>query len=463
MEAASAVSRLRARSFERECERLRPLAEAYVLRRFAGQLNRADAEDVVAEVLFRLHREVQAGRAPRNLRAMLLTSSRNAAIDLLRARAARPATVALEAAAEAPDAGTPPPERAESRERSARLAEALARMRDSYRETILLRFGLGLTVPEIAAHFQISQAAAKKRVLRAGAQLRKRMAAIEGEEFCPQMRELLRRSAFEREASSFTDEPDSEVLQAHFSHCGSCRSYLTQLRGELHELGSGALAALLAGDRLGGRVGVLHRLGQWAAAASEAAQGAGERLRHFALRASTPISSGDGTAGALMGAGQKIAAVCGAGAAATATCLLSGAVGPGIGAVAPSAQPPHRPPPKVRALPYLSAPPASVQSEPPTVGPDKSIPEPAAGQAATSKPQAAGEPAPAPPQAAEAVQPAPSEGSSQSEFGIQSGTTSPAASANSPPNSAGSAAAPPPQTRQAPAPATSRDSVGFQG
>ena len=33
-----------------------------------------------------------------------------------------------------------------------------------------------------------------------------------------------------------------------------------------------------------------------------------------------------------MGTGQKIAAVCGVGATATATCLLSGAVGPGIGA-----------------------------------------------------------------------------------------------------------------------------------
>ena len=84
-------------SFERECERLRPLGEAYVLRRFGGQLNHADAEDAVAEVLIRLHQRAAQGETPENLRAAFFTSVRNAAIDQLRARGARP-TVALDAA-----------------------------------------------------------------------------------------------------------------------------------------------------------------------------------------------------------------------------------------------------------------------------------------------------------------------------------------------------------------------------
>ena len=51
---------LRMRRFEQECERLRPLGEAYVMRRFSGALGGADAEDAVAEVIIRLHRQAAA-------------------------------------------------------------------------------------------------------------------------------------------------------------------------------------------------------------------------------------------------------------------------------------------------------------------------------------------------------------------------------------------------------------------
>ena len=166
MEAASAILRglpaqRRAAAFERECERLRPLGEAYLMRRFGGSLNQADAEDAVAEVLIRLHSQMAAGRSPRNLRAAFFTSVRNAAIDVLRSRAAKP-TVGLEAVAEAPALSPSPTERAERREDAARLSEALARLRGNYREAIVLRFGLGLSVPEIAQHLEISLPAAKK-------------------------------------------------------------------------------------------------------------------------------------------------------------------------------------------------------------------------------------------------------------------------------------------------------------
>ena len=112
MEAAATIlrelpSRRRAAAFERECERLRPLGEAYVLRRFGPSLSRADAEDAVAEVLIRLHRRMEDGEAPRNLRAAFFTSVRNAAVDQLRSRAARP-TAPLEAAASAAADGLTP-------------------------------------------------------------------------------------------------------------------------------------------------------------------------------------------------------------------------------------------------------------------------------------------------------------------------------------------------------------------
>ena len=57
----------------------------------------------------------------------------------------------------------------------------MARMRPNYREAIVLRFGLGLSVPEIAAQVGISLPAAKKLVLRSTAQIRARMEAIEAE------------------------------------------------------------------------------------------------------------------------------------------------------------------------------------------------------------------------------------------------------------------------------------------
>ena len=424
MEAASAVGRLRARRFERECERLRPFGEAYVLRRFGRELSRADAEDVVAEVLIRLHERAGRGIEAENLRALFLTSVHNAAIDMLRARSARPQTVALDAALGVPAAASAPAERAESRDNVVRLQEALARMRDGYRETIMLRFGLGLSVPEIAAHFGISETAAKKRVLRAGRQVRKRMAQIEGEEFCPQMRKLACGFAFEREVAGIDLEAEGEALHAHFSHCGACRSYLTRLRAELHELGSGALAALLGGERVAGHVHLLHRLGHLAGGAADAAQAGVGRLRHLALRGVAPFSSGDGPAGAVMGTGQKIAAVCGAGAAATATCVLSGAVGPGIGATTHHPDRPQHPAAKVKRLSSADVPaPEAVQAPDPVSA--ESEPSPAEGRdsGASGGGAHAAEPSPSAPTAAPETAPEP-QSSPPSEFGIEGSSSS---------------------------------------
>ena len=121
-------------------------------------------------------------------------------------------------------------------------------MRGNYREAIVLRFGLGLTVPEIAEHLRISLPAAKKLVLRATQQVKKRLESIEGAEFCPEMRELARRSLLEKQASGLASEAEAEILRAHFQHCGPCRSFLAKLHGTLHELGGGALLAGAATD-----------------------------------------------------------------------------------------------------------------------------------------------------------------------------------------------------------------------
>jgi RNA polymerase sigma factor (sigma-70 family) len=308
------------------------------MRRFGTSLNRADAEDAVSEVLIRLHRRMEQGRPPANLRAAFFTSVRNAAIDTLRSRSAKP-TVALEAAINAPTDRAIPDERAVDREDAARLQEALRRMRGNYRETIILRFGYGLTVPEIAEHLGVSLPAAKKLVLRATQQAKARYATIEGEE-----------------AHSF-----------------------------------GAAVALIA-------------------AATVA------KLRSAAFKVASALQSAEAsTTGMLAGTGQKIAAVCGAATATTATCLVTGIVGPGIGAAtAPPSQAPVPPPPKVRtvASPSLSMPaPISV---------DKTAPAPENDSVPKSSP-----PPQAPPVQADSQPSAP-----PVEFSIEAGTSSTSASSS---------------------------------
>jgi RNA polymerase sigma-70 factor (ECF subfamily) len=333
MEAARTLTqlpeRMRMHRFTAECEELRPLGVAYILRHFGHSLDRADAEDAVAEVIIRFDRLAAAGRPPDRLRPAYFTSVRNAAYDLLRYRGVRP-TAPLETAetkvAEAPG----PEEHAESHEDLARLREAMARMRPNYREAIVLRFGLGLTVPEIAERLDLSLPAAKKLVLRSTAQIRDRMEAIDGRRFCPQMRELARRSVLDGEIAGLAEGREGAAIKAHLSHCGPCRGFLTSLRADLHELGG---AALLAG-LLGSRLGLADRVLTGLHSVSHGVHAGAARVRLAGYRASGALApEGGGSAGLLAGPGQKLAAVCTAGAASAATCLATGIVGPGLGVV----------------------------------------------------------------------------------------------------------------------------------
>jgi RNA polymerase sigma-70 factor, ECF subfamily len=364
------LAELRARRFARECEDLRPLGVAFVLRRFGGSLDHADAEDAVSEVIIRLHRQAAAGRRPDNLRAAFFTSVRNAAIDQLRSRGARP-TVPLEAVAEAPTPLPTPQEKAESGDDLVRLREAMARMRPNYREAIVLRFGLGLTVPEIAERLGLSLPAAKKLVLRSTNRIRERMESITGAEFCPEMRELAERSLFDREAAGLLEGSERAAMEAHFEHCGSCRTFLAALHQNLHELGSGALF----GGYVVERSGALHHLAGLTDRFLDGARALAAKARLAAYKATGVLQPGDaGAPGAFAGTAQKLAAVCTAGAATTATCLATGIVGPGIGvtqAPSPVHHDHHRPAPKVKAAdtPSTKVATASVSTEPQSESP----------------------------------------------------------------------------------------------
>jgi RNA polymerase sigma factor (sigma-70 family) len=330
MEAARIPTQLpeliRRRRFTAACEKLRPQGVAFVLRRFGGSLDRADAEDVVAEVIIRFDGLDQADRRPDRLRPAFFQSVRNAAFDLLRYRGVRP-TAPLEAAEWQTTDAPAPEELAESHENVVRLREALARMRPNYREAIVLRFGLGLTVPEIAAQVGISLPAAKKLVLRSTAQIRARMEAIEDQSFCPEMREIAERSLLDGELAGIAEEGEAAAIKAHLEHCGPCRSFLTALRSNLHELGATTLLGGIASAKLG--IGT-HLVSHLHSALQGVQAGAGRaRLTAYRLGGAFRAEGAD-SAGLLAGTGQKIAAACTAGAAGAATCVATGIVGPGI-------------------------------------------------------------------------------------------------------------------------------------
>ncbi len=352
MEAARSLDslpdRIRRRRFTAACEELRPLGIAYVLRRFGGSLDRADAEDVVAEVIIRFDRLDAAGRPPERLRPAFFQSARNAALDLLRYRGVRP-TAPLEAAAGEISDSPGPEEQAEGREDLARLREALARMRPGYREAIVLRFGVDLSVPELAEHVGISLPAAKKRVLRSTAQIRERMEAIEERRFCADIRQGGDDSAIDRVVAGIADHAETAAIKAHLEHCGACRGFLADLRSNLHELGTLALLGGLAT----GKAGLSERLLSALETATHGAHSGAQRVRLASYRAGGAFrAEGADSAGLLAGTGQKLAAVCTAGAASAGACIATGIVGPGIGVVSHHQVQHHesRPPAHVRQV-----------------------------------------------------------------------------------------------------------------
>jgi RNA polymerase sigma factor (sigma-70 family) len=434
-----------------ELEGLRPLGQAYLARRFGGQVPRADAEDAVSEVIIRLHRRIVEGRAPENLRAAFFTSVRNAAIDQFRARQARP-TVALEQAEERPSATRPPTELAEAREDADRLHDALARMRTNYREAIMLRYGAGLTVPEIAARQRISLPAAKKLVLRATAQARQRIEALDAHEFCPEMRDAARRSLLDKESAGLATEAERRTLRVHLRHCGSCKAFLASLHHDLHELGGGALLGLAAGDPLTHGHRLFAHLGHWLGHASAIPHAATTRIRLAAYKAGGALPGADTGSAGLAGAGaQKAIALCGAATATAATCLATGVIGPGLGVTAahPSSSAANPPAaasaePTAEALPppvveYSPAPQTESEPSPPPE------PAPSTSQAsATTTSQGRGDGTNAKPR------PSPSQQASE-QFGFESGSGT---SASTPPPEPDPAPEPEPEpeTKAAPEP-----------
>ncbi len=150
----------------------RVLAEGPWLRRLAGRIDGARAEDLAQEALL----AALLAPAPRGrLRSYLAGILRNLARDARRREARR---ACREAQAAAPHGGRCPGEAAARAEAHERLGAAIRDLPEPYRTTVRLHFFEGLTLAEIARRESVKDSTARNRLRRALATLRAR---LEGE------------------------------------------------------------------------------------------------------------------------------------------------------------------------------------------------------------------------------------------------------------------------------------------
>ena len=151
-----------ARAFSALFSALHPVVYGYLAARVRVK---ADAEDLTAVTLHRFARRLARYDAARGgVRAWVMTIARNALIDHVRkTRRTDVAPLAGEHLLAdlrfAPDGGEADP-------RLAQIREALAEHPPTTREMFALRYGDGLTIAEIAAVLDMSEAAAKQRFSR---------------------------------------------------------------------------------------------------------------------------------------------------------------------------------------------------------------------------------------------------------------------------------------------------------
>lgn len=140
--------------------------------------SQADAEDLMQETLLAARDAFDSWRGDGTIRAWLFAIARRKCARHLESRTAGRAKLELlRDDAPAPD----PADAAAERQLAARARKALAEIRPSEREALILRYAGGLSFREVAAACGIDEAAARKRVSRAHARLRAELDA-EGDE-----------------------------------------------------------------------------------------------------------------------------------------------------------------------------------------------------------------------------------------------------------------------------------------
>lgn len=154
-----------------ELQQIRAPLEAFVARRVADP---QDAEDVVQEILLRIHRHSNELADTDRLLAWVHRIARNAVIDHYRRRAARPelAVGAADDLGDVPMIQDEPAADASRRELAHCLRPLLEHLPDQHRQALVVTELEGLSQVEAAKQLGISVSGMKSRVQRGRAQLR---------------------------------------------------------------------------------------------------------------------------------------------------------------------------------------------------------------------------------------------------------------------------------------------------
>jgi len=179
------IARLRKGEMEALGELYRELGPAMVSLARSLLRNRAEADDVVADTLIRVHDKAPGFRGERGLRTWVLRIVANRCRDLLRRRrfdAGEPE--ALDPIAHAGLRVEPMAEWDRALDQGKALAaleRAIARLPREQREAVILRDRLGLSQEEVAETLGIRVGAVKSRLFRARETLKRELESLLGE------------------------------------------------------------------------------------------------------------------------------------------------------------------------------------------------------------------------------------------------------------------------------------------
>ncbi len=164
------------------CRRGDELAWEVLVRRYQARVyglafhyvrNAEEARDVAQEIFVRLYEKLESFRDYGTFLPWMLRVGRNVCIDRLRRAKVRPADsgVPVEDGPELPDAGPTPEEAWIEGSRKRLLYEALRKLKEPYREVILLKEIQGLRLEEIATMLGLPLGTIKSRSNRARIEL----------------------------------------------------------------------------------------------------------------------------------------------------------------------------------------------------------------------------------------------------------------------------------------------------